>query len=80
MSIHVHIYRKQCAVTLIQHLQRSKNRLDVETIFALLQTHHSWNALPDHNRVQGERFNPLTWAWKNIYTAYAHLILAQQME
>uniref|UniRef100_A0A671T7T8 Uncharacterized protein n=1 Tax=Sinocyclocheilus anshuiensis TaxID=1608454 RepID=A0A671T7T8_9TELE len=31
VSIHVHIYRKPCAVTLIQRMQRSKNRLDLCT-------------------------------------------------
>ncbi len=24
----------------------------------------AWNTLPDRNRVQSERFNPLTWARK----------------
>ncbi len=52
MSIHVHIYRKQYAVTLIQCVQYSKDRLGAETISALLQMHHFWNALPDRNRVQ----------------------------
>ncbi len=61
MSIHVHFYREQSAVTLIQRVQHSKNRLGVETIAALLQMHHSWNALPDRNRVQCERSDPLTW-------------------
>ncbi len=39
MSIHVHIYRTQCTMTLIQCVQYSKDRLGVETISALLQTH-----------------------------------------
>ncbi len=69
MSIHVHFYREQSAVTLIQHVQHSKNRLGAETIAALLQPHRSWNALPDRNRVQCERFNPLTWVRKKIRTA-----------
>ncbi len=42
MSIHVHVYRKQCAVTLIQRVQYSKDRLGAETISALQQTHRSW--------------------------------------
>ncbi len=71
MSIHVHIYRKQCAVTLIQLLQRSKNRLGAETFSALLQMHRSWNALPDHNRVHCARFNPLTWVRKK-YAPHTH--------
>ncbi len=59
MSIHVHFYREQSAVTLIQRMQHSKYRLCAETIAALLQTHRSWNALPDRNRVQCERSDPL---------------------
>ncbi len=71
MSIHVHLYREQSAVTLIQRVQHSKNRLGAKTISALLQMHRSWNALPDRNRVQCERFNPLTWVRKKIRTANA---------
>ncbi len=71
MSIHVNFYLEQSAVTLIQRVQHSKNRLGAETIAALLQTHHSWNALPDRNHVQCERFNPLTWVRKKIRTAIA---------
>ncbi len=52
MSIHVHFYREQSAVTLIQRGQHSKTRLGAETIAALLQMHRSWNALPDRNRMQ----------------------------
>ncbi len=37
MSIYVHIYGKQCAVTLIKCMQHSKDRLGTETIAALLQ-------------------------------------------
>ncbi len=59
MSIHVQFYHKQKAVTLIQDMQHSKNRLCAETIAALLQTHRSWNALPDRNRS-----DPLTWCGK----------------
>ncbi len=62
-------YREQSAVTLIQHVQQSKNRLGEETIAALLQTHRSWNALPDLNCVQCERSDPLTWVRKKIRTA-----------
>ncbi len=36
MSIHVHFYREQSAVTLIQRMQHSKNRLGAETISAPL--------------------------------------------
>ncbi len=61
MSIHVNFYSEQSAVTLIQRVQRSKIRLGAETIAALLQTHRSWNALPDRNRVQCERSDLLTW-------------------
>ncbi|KAI2662001.1 Isoleucine--tRNA ligase [Labeo rohita] len=52
------IYHKQCAVTLILRVQ---HRLRAEMISTLLQTHRSWNALLDRNRVQLglERFNPL---------------------
>jgi len=64
MSIHVHFYCEQSVVTLIQRMQHSKNRLGAETIPALLQPHRSWNALPDYNRVQCERSDPLTWVWK----------------
>ncbi len=71
MSIHVHLYREQSAVTLIQRVQHSKNRLGAETISALLQPHRFWNALPDRNRVQCERSDPLTWVWKKIRTANA---------
>ncbi len=71
MSIHVHLYREQSAVTLIQRVQHSKNRFGAETIAELLQTHRSWNALPDRNRVQCERFNPLTWVRKKIRTTNA---------
>ncbi len=71
MSIHVHFYREQSAVTLIQRVQHSKNRLGAETIAALLQTHRSWNALPDRNRVHCECFNLLTWVRKKIRTANA---------
>ncbi len=38
MSIHVHFYREQSAVTLILCVQHSKNRLCAETTAALLQT------------------------------------------
>ncbi len=80
MSIHVHFYREQSAVTLIQRMQHSKNRLCAETIAALLQTHRSWNALPDRNHVQCDRFNPLTWVRKKIHISclnpiiYRHLL------
>ncbi len=67
MSIHVHFYHKQKIGTLIQDMQHSKNQLCAETIAALLQTHRSWNALPD--RVQCERSDPLTWVRKKIRTA-----------
>ncbi len=59
--IHVHIYCKQCAVTLIQRVQRKRS---------LLQTHHFWNALPNRNRVQCEH-HPLTWARKK-YAPHTH--------
>ncbi len=40
-----------------------------ETISALLQTHHSWNALPDRNRVlHMQSFNMSV---EKIRTAYA---------
>ncbi len=68
-SIHVNFYRETSAVTLIQLMQHSKNRLCAETIVALLQPHHSWNALPDCNRVQCERSGPLTWVQKKIRNA-----------
>ncbi len=71
MSIHVNFYREQSPVTLIQRVQHSKTRHGTETIAALLQTHQSWNALPDRNRVQCERFNLLTWVRKKIRTANA---------
>ncbi len=45
ISIHVNFYHEQSAVTLIQRMQHSKNRLCAETIAALLQTDRSWNAL-----------------------------------
>ncbi len=41
MSLHVHFYREQSAVTLIQRMQHSKYRLCAETIAALLQTHRT---------------------------------------
>ncbi len=71
MSIHVHLYREQSAVTLIQRVQHSKNRLRAETFSALLQPHRFWNTLPDRNRVQCERSDPLTWVRKKIRTANA---------
>ncbi len=66
MSIQVNFYYEQSAVTLIQHMQPSKNRLCAETIAALLHPHRSWNALPDRNRMQCERSDPLTWVRKKI--------------
>jgi hypothetical protein len=71
MSIHVHFYREQSTVTLIQRVQHSKNRLGAETIAALLYTHRNWNGSTDCNRVQCESFNPLTWVRKKIRTANA---------
>ncbi len=49
--------------------QHSKNRLGVEMMAALLQTHRSRNALPDLNRVQCECSDPLTWVQNKIYAA-----------
>ncbi len=61
MSIHVHLYNEQSAVSLIKCMQHSKNRLCAEAIAELLQLHRSWNALPDRNRAQCERSDLLTW-------------------
>ncbi len=51
VSTHVHFYREQRAVSLIQRVLHSKNILGAETMSALLQMHRSWNALPDRSRV-----------------------------
>ncbi len=67
----VNFYREQSTVTLIQHMQHSKNRLCAEMIAALLQPHRSWNPLPDRNRMQCECSDPLTWVRKKIRIANA---------
>ncbi len=65
MSIHVHFYREQSTVTLIQRMQHSKNRLCVETsCTAAAAPLLERTATPDRNRVQCEHSDPLTWVRK----------------
>ncbi len=68
VSIHVHIYCKQCTVTLIQRFKINAAKIDsVRKHLCTDADALLLDALPDRNRVQCERSNPLTWAWENTH-------------